>query len=60
MSPDVGLLMTRVALLIILGALVSMWWAPRPSPEFTVSLLSLAIGVLILIAVAIFARLGKK
>ncbi|NPA07096.1 MAG: hypothetical protein GXO54_06820 [Chloroflexi bacterium] len=59
MAPEVGQLVTRVALFIILLALLAVLWAPRGSAAFFVALLSLGVGLLLLLAVAVFARWAR-
>lgn len=56
MSPDVGKAATRVALFLIVGALLALRWVPRDSAEFVVSVLVIGLGVVLLGVVALFAR----
>lgn len=59
MTPEAGLAAVRLALFLILGALLVLIWTPRDSAEFVVLVLTLGVGVLMLATVAVLARLGS-
>ena len=59
MSPEIGKAATRIALFLIVGALMVIWWAPRDSAEFVVSVLVIGIGLILLGLVALAARLAR-
>ncbi len=59
MSPDIGKAVTRIALFLIVAALLILRWIPRDSAEFVVTVLVILVGLLMLGMVAVFAYLGK-
>ncbi|NPA89994.1 MAG: hypothetical protein GXO55_00855 [Chloroflexi bacterium] len=60
MSPEIGKIATKFALFLIVTALLTMWWVERDSAEFIVLVLVIALGVLMLGAVALFARISQR
>ena len=58
MSPGVGQAATRIALFLIICAVMLLLWVPRNSAEFVVLVLTILIALAMLVVVAIFARLG--
>ncbi len=60
MTPELGKIATRFALFLIVAALLSLRWVERGSAEFVVLMLVIALGVLMLGVVALFARLGNR
>ncbi len=59
MSPEIGKAATRIAMFLIVGALLALWWAPRDSAEFVVSVLVILIGLILLGLVALVARWAR-
>jgi type IV secretory pathway VirB2 component (pilin) len=56
MSPEAGLAATRLALFLIIGAGLALLFTSRDSAEFVVLVLVIAIGLVMLGAVALLAR----
>ncbi len=59
MSPEIGKAATRIALFLIVAAGLSLLWVRRDSAEFVVLVLTIGMGLLLLGAVALFARAGQ-
>ncbi|MBM4458657.1 MAG: hypothetical protein FJ011_12950 [Chloroflexi bacterium] len=56
MSPEVGLAATRLAFFLLIGAGLALLFTSRDSAEFVVLVLVVAIGLVMLGAVALLAR----
>lgn len=59
MTPELGKIATKFALFLIVAAFLTLRWVSRGSAEFVVLVLVIVLGVLMLGAVALFARIGR-
>jgi hypothetical protein len=58
MSPEIGLAATRIALFMIVAGGLTLLIVSRESAEFVVLVLTIAIGVVMLVVVALLSRMG--
>ncbi len=58
MTPEIGKIATKFALFLIVAALLTLRWVSRGSAEFIVLILVILLGVGLLGAVALFARIS--
>jgi hypothetical protein len=59
MNPETGLAVTRIALFLIVSAVLMLLVVSRASAEFVVLVLTIGVGLTMLGLVALLARLGK-
>jgi hypothetical protein len=58
MSPEIGQAATRLALFMIIASVLVLLWVHPGSAEFVAVVLTIVMGLLLLVVVAVLARLG--